>query len=549
MAGITINKKYVATTTLVNNIANNWSVLVYGVTDQGPYENTLVQNYTEDFLPQFGDPVADTRVLTHKCVKTLLDNGVSVLFRRLNCKIGNITNASYTYKSGVNNLFTLTAKDSYAGELGNNLKIKITYNYDQLNPDASLDIITYDENNMVIDSYNKKLSTKLSGNEMMPDSELSPEFGIQFYNILNNIKEEDLLKHINVTDILENKPDIWKTIKGVESEEDTIYYIIPSDPLTDTEPVALTGGVGSIINNLDNALTILKNQDSDIYKDVKLLNAPTYYPQLRFVTTAGLCDPTDTDSTSAPEQDKVNEALGKFAQNCKSSFRVLIDYNKSVTDNIITFVRNFATNMEKANISPALFAYFGYWGANDIPGSVGFLTAIAGAGYNVYSRRLAGIGFTPSYTKAYKELYIDAINSWQSNDNTRLNPIMVIDAENNLAVMGSSTLYKPATAGTRDPQQSLDILCVGDYVAALLHNIALNALNTAFDRLSLSSISNNMSRVVERFVTSGAITRYDFSFDTTQLGKLGVECTLYFAINLEEVSLTITSVYDTELLS
>ena len=58
-----------------------------------------------------------------------------------------------------------------------------------------------------------------------------------------------------------------------------------------------------------------------------------------------------------------------------------------------------------------------------------------------------------------------------------------------------------------------------------------------------------MTQEVERFVTSGAITRYDLNFDTTQLGKLGVECILYFAIGLEEVSITVTSTYDTDLVS
>lgn len=548
MAGIKITKKYVATTTPVNNLANNWSVLVYGVTDKGTYENTLVQNYTEDFLPEFGDPVADTRVLTHRCIKTLLDNGVPVIFRRLNCQTGDVTNASYTYKSGVNNLFTLTAKDSYVGELGNNLKIELYYNDGGAGFfSGSFVLNTYDNNGNRIDNYSETLTLDTETGE-----HFIPSFGIQLYNILNNIRENDLLKYLSVTDILENKPDIWKTVNGTEQDPGgagsaMYYYLVPT--ASDADPVALTGGVGSITNNLDNALTVLKDQDSDIYKDVKLLNAPTYYPQLRFVTTAGLCDPTDTDSTSAPEQDKVNEALGKFAQNCKSSFRVLIDYNKSVTDNITTFVRNFAKSMDTKSISPALFAYFGYWGSDNTPGSVGFLTAIARAGYNVYSRRLAGAGFSPSFTKPYKEIYIDALEDWQASDKVRLNPIMTIDAEGNIAVMGSSTLASPEISTVKDPKTSLDILCVGDYIAALLNGIALQSLNVAFDRLSLSSISNRMSQTVERFVTSGAITRYDFNFDLTQLGKLGVECILYFAINLEEVALTITSVYDTELLS
>lgn len=45
---------------------------------------------------------------------------------------------------------------------------------------------------------------------------------------------------------------------------------------------------------------------------------------------------------------------------------------------------------------------------NYLPGSAGFLTSLARSNYTVYSRRMAGTGFTPAYTKPYKEIYIDA---------------------------------------------------------------------------------------------------------------------------------------------
>lgn len=143
-------------------------------------------------------------------------------------------------------------------------------------------------------------------------------------------------------------------------------------------------------------------------------------------------------------------------------------------------------------------------------------------------------------------MYIDSLNNWQAEDAIQLNPILIVDAQNNLAVMGSSTLALPQSSlSARNPAQALDVVLVGDYIAAILNGIALGELEAALDRLSLNSLNSRMSAACDAFVTSRAITRYDLSFDTTQLGKLGIACTLYFAIGLEEVELTITSVYDT----
>lgn len=155
----------------------------------------------------------------------------------------------------------------------------------------------------------------------------------------------------------------------------------------------------------------------------------------------------------------------------------------------------------------------------------------------------------PAFTKTYRDVYIDEISDWQVDSGIQLNPITIIDAQDNLAIMGSSTLVNQISTTIRNPAQALDILLVGDYVAALLNKIALGELESALDRLSLNSLSNRMSQEVEKFVESRAITRYSFTFDTTQLGKLGVDCVLYFAIGLEEVSLTVTSIYDVNAIS
>ena len=322
-----------------------------------------------------------------------------------------------------------------------------------------------------------------------------------------------------------------------------------NDDWMNTFPIAaveLEGG-SEPDNTKEAALALLYDEKSELYNDVKVLQAMTYYPQLRFITTGGLCY-SDTD-----KQEIVLENLGKYATNSKSSFRVLVDYSVEMTD--ASVVRNFARSIAtKGVISTSIYAFFGFYGADNdnhfLPGSAGFLTALARAGYDVYSRRIAGTGFNPAFTKAYKEIYVDAITDWQKEDAIQLNPIMIVDAQDNLAVMGSSTLAMPQSSlSARNPAQALDVVCVSDYVTCILHNIALRELEAALDRLSLSALSNSMTTELQRFVTSNAITRFDLNFDTTRLGKLGVECILYFAIGLEEVSITVTSTYDTDLVS
>ena len=80
MAGIKIQKNYVSSNVTPVNVANNWMVLVYGITERGTTNPTIVQNYST-FLDLFGNSVSNTP--THKYVKFLLDNGVPVLFKRI----------------------------------------------------------------------------------------------------------------------------------------------------------------------------------------------------------------------------------------------------------------------------------------------------------------------------------------------------------------------------------------------------------------------------------------------------------------------------------
>lgn len=62
------------------------------------------------------------------------------------------------------------------------------------------------------------------------------------------------------------------------------------------------------------------------------------------------------------------------------------------------------------------------------------------------------------------------IRDWQADNAIQLNPIMIVDAQDNMAIMGSSTLALPSNSlNTKNPAQALDIVCVGDYVAAILN--------------------------------------------------------------------------------
>lgn len=521
MAGITIQKNYVSSN--INNIylANNWMVLVFGVTNQGPTTPTLVQTYAS-FTSIFGQPVPG--VATHAYIQFLLNSGVPVLFKRV-IDADQLVKASVTVSNNaklspedpaVIDLFKAVATDNYAGDVGNNISITISEN--EITQACSLNI-SY--NSSTVEVYNLGVATETTNlNQLL-------------YNFISNA-----------------------TTSSSFDSEYVEFFMIEEDPskwlINAPKPIRangfsntwnLTGGK-TPENDLDAALAILKDPNNKFWTNSKLVNAATYYPQLRFLTSGGLIA-EDVDT-----QTLINQNMGLFAVKCGLSFRVLIDYPLG-TENVIDVVRRFAqTEASTGNVSPSTYAYFGDWGADNnnnwLPGSAGFLTALALAGYNVYNRRIAGIGFTPAFSKAYTEIYIDALNNWQAEDLVQLNPIMIVDAQNNLAVMGSSTLAMPLSSiSARNPAQSLDVVLVGDYIAAILNNIALGELESAFDRLSLNSLSSRMSTEVERFVTSRAITRYEFNFDTTQLGKLGVTCTLYFAIALEEVSLTITSVYDT----
>lgn len=509
MAGIKVQKNYVTTNINNINIANNWYVLVYGITTRGTTKPTLVQNYNT-FVSIFGQPIQDSP--THPYVRFLLENGVPVLFKRV-IDSSKLVSASATVQNNAStkvDLFSVKATDDYSGVIGNNISLTITEN-----STTSACTLQVKLNQNVVETFN--LGQNISGDMG----------GLVYAFIANAVKNTTNVSNYVTFSMIDTNKENW----------------LNTFPISE---IALSGG-SEPDNTKDTALALLSNPNSEIYNDIRILHAMTYYPQLRFVTTGGLCD---SDTT---KQEKILENLGQFATNCNSSFRVLVDYSVEMTD--ISTVRNFArTIAAKGNFSTAIYAFFGFYGAdnnnNFLPGSAGFLTALARAGYNVYSRRIAGTNFNPAFSKTYKEIYIDALNDWQAEDNIQLNPITIIDSNDNLAVMGSSTLAIPSGLNnTRNPEQALDIVCVSDYVAAILHNIALAQLEAALDRLSLSALSNNISTQLDRFVSSNAITRYNLGFDTTQIGKLGIECILYFAIGLEEVSITVTSVYDTDLIA
>ena len=517
MAGIKIQKKYVSTNISNVNLANNWMVLVFGVTNIGPTSPTLVQSY-EAFTSTFGQPVDG--MPTHPYMKFLLDSGVSVLFKRI--ADTKAIAASFTQTNSTNEkLFTITASDAYIGSIGNKISINITRN--STTKACNFDIL-YDRN--VVETFS--LGQEIDGNI----AELVYDFIDKAQKSISPVSKYVKFK-------------IETEIKPLTDNSDQTNWSV-GDIFPYAKAKALEKGSDTAVT-LTSAMDVLSQTESTIYKDVKLLQAMTYYPQLRFVTTGGFAD------DNIDKQNQILSALGTFATKCNSAFRVLVDYGIQMTDieTVRTFARGIAT---EGKVSPAIYSYFGYWGydsnGNPMPGSAGFLTALARSGYNVYSRRIAGTAYAPAYSKPYKEIYVDALADWQDENSIQCNPILIVDAQDNMAVMGASTLAMPTgTLTSRDPSQALDILLVSDYVAAILHNIAFSELESSLDRLSLSSLSNRMTQEVESFVTSGAITRYDFNFDTTQLGKLGIECILYFAIGLEEVSITVTSTYDTDLIS
>ena len=125
MAGIKIQKKYVSSSINNVNLANNWMVLVFGVTSRGTTRPTLVQNY-DAFIGAFGQPVAD--VPTHAYMRFLLENGVPVLFKRV-IDSEKLVAANVTIKNNADkDLFSVKATDAYAGVIGNELAIAVSKN-------------------------------------------------------------------------------------------------------------------------------------------------------------------------------------------------------------------------------------------------------------------------------------------------------------------------------------------------------------------------------------------------------------------------------------
>lgn len=505
MAGIIINKRYLTTNISNANVANNWMVLVFGVTERGTDKATLVQSY-DTFTSLYGDALVG--IPTHNYVRFLLNSGVPILFKRIIDAKALTSASSVAINSSGTELFKATAKSAYIGNSGNEISLNFTKN--SITKICSMQV-----------KYGKNIVENFSLGQ-----DLKGDIGYLVYNFITEAAKSttSISNYVDFT-VINEVVDNWLNTFPAEMQ--------------------LSGGEEPE-NTLEMAIQQLSDINSSIYNDVKLLHAITYYPQLRFCTTGGIV------SSDITTNEKIFETLGIFSTKCKTTFRVLVDYAVEMTD--INTVRTFArTVAARGQVSPAVFAYFGFYGADNnntfLPGSAGFLTALARSGYNVYSRRIAGSGFSPAFTKPYKEIYVDAITDWQDEQNVQVNPILIIDAQDNLAVMGSSTLAMPLSSlNAKDPSQALDVCCVGDYVAAILNGIALDELEVALDRLTLSSLANRMIVELERFVTSGAITRYDLDFDTTQLGKLGVNCTLYFAVGLEEVTITVTSVYDTDLI-
>lgn len=525
--GITIQKNYITTSITSNLLANNWAALVLGVTSRGPTEPTLVQTYAE-FVDKFGTAVPD--MPTHTNISYLLSNRVPVLFKRLVDK-DKITNASVVINE--TKATKMQANDNYSGALGNNISVNI----EKAENDAACYLQVY---------YNK---TAVANEKYLLGS------------ITDNITVGDLFYDFVDTAMNSNTPFDSKYITFPQSNlgdkaTDWHNLIDASVAAELTKKYQLENGSDGDQNTLASALAILKDYGNSFWNDNKLKNASVYYPQLRLLSTGGITASNEVD------QNLILTTLGRFSVDCEKSFRVLVDYplniNTTSTRTITDVVRAFASSVatgtaEVPAIDPSVYAYVGTWGAdgnnNWLPGSTGFLAALGRSNYNVYSRRIAGTSFNPGFTKSYDSLYVDAIKDWQDVYKVQLNPIVIIDSQDNLAVMGSSTLALPTSSlSAKNPAQALDIVMVSDYIAALLNNIALRSLKASLDRLSLNSLNNDMSNAVNDFVTSRAISRYNLVFDTTQLGKLGIECTLYFPVGLDEVSLTVTSTYDTTII-
>lgn len=545
--GITIQKNYITTNITSNLLANNWAALVLGVTSRGPTEPTLVQTYAE-FVDKFGTAVPD--MLTHTNISYLLSNRVPVLFKRLVDK-DKIANASAVVNSWevtddkqqkTTKTVTVQASDSYSGAFGNLIVTKLEK---AANSNICFFNVYYKSSKDAVDLGDPVEVYQIG----IMTADIS--IGDLFYDFIDeaiNSNTPFSSKYIKFPQVdLGNKTNNWHS----KFEADATAKFDQS--------FELKNGSDGDQNTLASALAILKDYSNSFWNDNKLKNASVYYPQLRLLSTGGITASTETD------QNDILTTLGRFSVDCEKSFRILVDYPLSIntisTKSITNVVRDFAlsVSMGKAKtettdavpaVDPSVYAYVGTWGAdgnnNYLPGSTGFLAALGRSNYNVYSRRVAGTSFNPGFTKSYDNLYVDAIKDWQDPYQVQLNPIVIIDNQDNLAVMGSSTLALPTSSlSAKNPAQALDVVMVGDYITALLNNIALRSLKASLDRLSLNSLNNDMSNAVNDFVTSRAISRYNLVFDTTQLGKLGIECTLYFPVGLDEVSLTVTSTYDT----
>lgn len=509
MAGVKVQKRYTSSNLSSSALTNNWSVLVFGVTSEGPKDATLVQSY-ETFLTLFGQPVSGVK--THNYVRFLVNNGVNVLFKRVVDTEHQILAKSETASLGL----TITATDSYIGEVGNNISCAVLKDEDGIN-------------SFVV--YYTDGSTKTA---------------VETYNLGIDVAGKSVFKQFCVEHDSNKVADSFSNYIKIALSDDVSDDAWNSAVVANEWSAQLSGGGEGDIASLSYALSIL--EESDITKcafwtDKKIKQAMTYYPNLRFVTTGGILD------DDIEKNEIIFTNLGQLSANSNYSFRVLLDYPFD-TEDVKDTVRNFAKNVATSGkFSPSAYTYFGDWGSDDqgmwLPGSAGFLTALGLSDYNVYNRRIAGRNFKPAYSNINTEIYLDELEDWQSETNIQLNPICVVDSQNNLAVMGSSTLAMPQTL-SRNPEQALDVVLVGDYITALLNDLAYSMLEVALDRLTVTALSNDISRVLDDFVTSNAITRYDVDIDTTVLGTLGINVTLYFAIGLEEVQLVVTSIYDTE---
>lgn len=268
-------------------------------------------------------------MLTHPYVRFLLENGVPILFRRtVDANELVAAKASIGVMDGPR-LFYAVANDAYAGAVGNKLGIAISKN--ETTGAVVLQVV---ETKTATSSQEVNIAKVLETFSL--GQSLGEDYGQLVYNFVKQASESvnNVSNYVHFTDVNQTVSD-W----------DNVF------PL----PVAVLTGGTEPENTLENALKMLSDETSALYTDAKLLDAPTYYPQLRFVTTGGIID-SDTD-----KQNVILNNLGTFATNCKSSFRVLVDYSLEVID--YSIVRQFAQTVASENkISPAIFAYFGYWG-------------------------------------------------------------------------------------------------------------------------------------------------------------------------------------------